>query len=178
MGYTERIVAMKRSLLVWFLLVSIAPICCGFAFKQLKVQAKYKEVGEIGSIENVVRAVDKPEDVRLFYANSPAGFSLKENELKVEDGFEHRILGTISIRYKDGHCIKMDQFSENPRNDFFQLMRQKAFEKGANALIYVSSELSGDDDREEFKKLCNSRAYSGTQMELSYASGWAVVVVK
>ncbi len=168
---------MKRLPVTWLVLISFIPIGCGFALKPLKMQAKFKEVGEIRSAEKIVFAVDKAEDVKIFYGNSPDGFSLKENELKVEDGFGHRILGTVEIRYKDGTCHKNDQFSEKPRSDFFRLMRQRAFEKGASALIYVSSELAGDDDLDEFRKLCNSRAYSGVQMEFSYAIGWAVVVV-
>ena len=119
--------------------------------------------------------VPSPAEVLVFHQNAPDGFTLRENELSVEPGFQHRILGPVEVRYDRGHCNRARDFKA-PVKDLEWLIRHRAHSVGANAVIYYVSELAPGATWRELKDLCMTRAYAGTQHEFHYARGWAVVL--
>lgn len=140
----------------------------------LALRADYKPVG-LSSQQTGAPTVRGPQDVLLFRQNGPRGFTLRENELSVEPGYGHRILGAIEVRYDRGACSNVENY-QSPAIELERLVRARAFAAGANAVIYYQSDLTTTSPAVELRQLCISRTTRQTQRELSYAYGWAVVI--
>ncbi len=142
----------------------------------LALKARFDRVGLVtGNEKNT--ATTPPEDIKVYYGNSPEGFSLKENELKVEPGFSHRILGPVSVGDDYGSCYELDKYKPNISKSLENLVRDKASKVGANAVIYYSTDVTQDDTAGDFRRLCLKRRDRMNNLEYSYARGWAVVIV-
>ncbi|MGM0568984.1 MAG: hypothetical protein ACQESB_07215, partial [Elusimicrobiota bacterium] len=90
------------------------------------------------------------------------GFTLRENELQVSEGYDHEILGEIKIYHKKyspgvlswifsiptfGVSILAMQnrmFGSYDRNLLINDLKKKSFEKGGNAVIYALTNVTGD----------------------------------
>lgn len=109
----------------------------------------------------VAPVVASAEKVEVYFASAPAGFSLRENEVKVEAGFQHEILGIIKL-WPDqrGEC-RLSQESA------VSLMRKVGYEIGANAVIYMQSDLP----QAGIPAQCSRVLAVGNAGE-----GWAVIV--
>jgi hypothetical protein len=155
-----------------FLLLAVLISACA----PLSLKAKFSETGEMGTSGSPpLSDVGEAGQVKVFYASAPDGFSLKDNELKVEPGFRHHILGTVEVKYNAGACDDVRDLGR-PRDYIAELMKRRAHLAGANAVIYAVIDVSGDDDGKELSKLCTSRELNRSLFELSFARGWAVVL--
>jgi hypothetical protein len=126
----------------------------------LQVRGRFDTYGDVdaGGSAPAVSA----EPVKVYYGTAPAGFTLRDNELKVEDGFAHRILGTVRVVWDKGNC---DQGSFS-KKDVVEAMRRTARERGGNAVIYASSHIS-DEPRYVCGEIWGKDDYGG---------GWVVVL--
>jgi hypothetical protein len=70
-----------------------------FQFSPVSVNTEFTRVGAARSRPP---AVDSHQKVRIFCKSSPRGFTLRENELQVEEGYRHVILGELKTRYRTG----------------------------------------------------------------------------
>lgn len=166
---------MKVYRLAALVAATISVVACAAA--PLSVNARFERIGLAGNQPAAISPkVESPNAIAVHLGSSPPGFSLRENELTVEQGYGHEILGTVSLRYAAGTCFDPSSFGPSPRKHFLQLLTHKAHEKGANAIIYVTSELAEDATTQDLRNLCIERAHSGSQFSRSYASGWAVVL--
>ncbi len=139
-----------RSSLLSIILLSLAAgsIGCGPAVFS---STRFDAYGEYDASRTSAPIVATPQDVRVFYGTGPDGFSLRENELKAEPGFGHRILGTVKLVDIDGACAINDyapsETGLTPASLTFDKkhvvteLRTKAREAGGNAIIYVHSEV-------------------------------------
>jgi hypothetical protein len=128
----------------------------------LQVRGRFDTYGDVdaGGSAPAVSA----EPVKVYYGTAPAGFTLRDNELKVEDGFAHRILGTVRVVWDAGNCDH-GGFS---KKDVVEAMRRTAKERGGNAVIYASSHIS-DEPRYVCGEVWGKDDYGG---------GWVVVLAE
>jgi hypothetical protein len=103
----------------------------------MQTKARFDQVGEYRGESKAAPITASPDAVKVFYGTSPPGFSLKDNELKVEPGFHHQILGTVKVVYESGSCGDGGLLS---KADVIRLLRESAHAHGANAVIYAHSE--------------------------------------
>lgn len=101
----------------------------------VSLKARYDATGELGSHRDSAPTVEA-DDVRVFYDSAPAGFSLAENELKVEVGYQHSILGKVRVTFGEGSCA-MEPYVSKDR--VIGTLQEAAASAGANALIYATS---------------------------------------
>jgi hypothetical protein len=134
------------------------------ACTSLKATGRFDSYGEMDGRRRSFIAVTSPDAIKVFYGTSPAGFSLRENELKVEPGYNHRIIGTARAVFVDGNCA----LGDFTKDDVLAILRKTAQEAGGNAIIYVTSVVS---DRP--KDLCQE-VKGATNDELGF--GWVVVL--
>ena len=141
-------------------LIFIAVTGCG---AQLK--SRFVPVGEYvsGQQTKATPLVGAPNEVKVFYGPVD-GFALIEDELIVEKGFNHRILGYIKVVYDKGMC----DASKADKNTVIQSLRQSAFSHGANAVIYAYSRLT---ENPGFWDVCNYM-----NKKEGYGHGWAVIL--
>ena len=160
------------------------------------MRARFDAYGNVDTLGKATPIVAKPEDVQVFYGTSPGGFTLRDNELKVEPGYGHRILGTVSARMvrveetsgattqskpvETTHAVSCNDpnfYSSlraeygRPRytkKDVVANLRQAAMERGGNAVIYVHSAVTDDG---ELDATC--RAIDDDD---ALAAGWIVVL--
>jgi hypothetical protein len=130
------------------------------------LRARFEAFGNIDAARSAGPAVSSAGDVEVFYATAPAGFSLRDNELTVEPGHNHRILGSVRVLRSPGPCAS----TEFTKRDVLEHMRTGAFDNGGNAVVYAQSRIADDATPEE---RCN--AFEG---ELEVGAGWVVVVVE
>jgi hypothetical protein len=138
-------------------------LATGLSACAMTMRTRFDRYGNVDSQEEPRQAVATPADVEVFYGTSPGGFSLRDNELKVEAGYHHRILGTAVVVQAGGKCGKGDA----AKKDVIDQLRQAAFERGGNAVIYAISYLS-DEPVDEDCKVVRARG--------SLGSGWVVLV--
>ena len=137
-------------------------------------KGRFDAVGEYRPMAKTTPRAASPRAVKVFYGTSPAGFSLRDNELKVEPGFGHQILGTVSVREGDQHCSneQIGATSGAPipyrKNDVIAQMQETAYEHGGTAVIYAESYLSDQADGDERCKVLERHA--------AYGNGWVVVL--
>ncbi|MEZ4360473.1 MAG: hypothetical protein R3B48_09845 [Kofleriaceae bacterium] len=127
------------------------------------LKPEFTAVGALGNPVAAVAVAANAEAVQVFYASSPAGFTLRENELKVEDGFNHRIIGIVKLRRAAGAFENCNVVQA----DAIAAMQQGAYTNGANAVVYATSPLATEPDQ-----LICQRAFEAGE----FGSGWAVVL--
>jgi hypothetical protein len=145
----------------------------------------FSPVGEYGGAGGGQKAT-QVDEVRVFFASAPEGFSLKENELKVLTGYRHRILGKLKVIGAKQHPQCWDYPDPEERKwyeDVFDyagglrpdkktmlvFLKERAKEVGANAIIYVYSELPDESSDAACKK--------GHATD-DYAGAWAVSLIE
>lgn len=106
-------------------------------------------------------AVASAEKVRIHYGLVD-GFALRDNELVVESGFDHRVLGFIEVVYDHGMCDS----SRANKATVEGLLRRAAFERGADAVVLAVNRLK---DKGSARDVCSI-------LGRPYGVGWAVVL--
>jgi uncharacterized protein YbjQ (UPF0145 family) len=141
----------------------------------LAYQTRFDRIGLIASTPAAQPIVASPRDVKLYYASAPPGFSLRDNELKVEPGYTHRILGRVQVLHGGGYC-DLGPLPAAGRSALLEAMQQRAHAAGANAAIYVQSELEEGVGEKEVCRLANEMARARVLNTRPWAEGWAVVI--
>ena len=136
-------------------LVALA-LCAGCP---MHTKTRFDTIGEYHGQTKATPITASPEEVKIFYGTSPPGFSLKENELKVEPGYGHRILGTVKVVWESGSCGDGGKLT---KADVISKLRESAHANGANAVIYVHS--------------APDESPSCRQDDETFGAGWAVVL--
>lgn len=116
-----------------------------------------------------------PDRVLIFHDAAPPGFTLRENELKVEPGFAHRILGTVEVSRERGVCQQPER-KQWVAETIRLMAQQEAFAAGANALIYYVSDVPPRATPEQFTDICIAKHSSAARRW--FAHGWAVILVE
>jgi len=128
----------------------------------------------VGTEEEKASSARSPAEVQLVEA-LPSGFSYKETteyddydeELFVEPGYRHRVLGYIKVDYPDvGLCD-----SGVRKKTVLQKLREAAFRHGANAVVDAHSNLGDSCGWTMFWNPCKYMGKRG-----GYGHGWAVVL--
>jgi hypothetical protein len=136
------------------------------------LKARYDATGELGHSAPAAASV-KAEDVRVFYDSAPAGFSLKDNELKVEEGYQHKILGKVRVSSGGGSCDVQPYVTKKA---ILSALRERAAREGANAVIYTSSSVpDGIDSAYGSDGACSALA-TARRRGPDLGFGWAVVL--
>lgn len=150
----------KRLVLLLAALVLLAGAASGCS--SISVRGAFTPVGVYGQSQDATRSLDSVEDVKVYYKSAPDGFTLTNNEVEVEDGYGHTILGDIKVIYESGFCDQghIDQAT------IIRIMQETAHEKGANAVIFANSKLSQNPTR---SRVCGVAKQGGT-----FGWGWAV----
>lgn len=140
------------------------------------VKAKLDRAGVVGAEQ--ARPATDPKDVQVFLLSGPEGFTLADNELGVEEGYAHEVIGLVKVVTDDGGFCDVGPLvtavEERGRDAILDLMRERAARAGANAVIYATSELGEDADGDD---LCKLRAQQLKLRDIEpWAAGWAVVI--
>ncbi|MEO0461435.1 MAG: hypothetical protein AAF219_11375 [Myxococcota bacterium] len=132
---------------------------CGAA----QLDSHFQAYGELGAAKPSGPSVAAAEDVRVFMGMAPDGFSLRENELTVEEGYGHEVLGRVFATRGLGLCDVGDISPELVG----EALRSAAFPTGANAVIYAQSDVAESASGAE---QCQIIRNNGGRV----GSGWAV----
>jgi hypothetical protein len=129
---------------------------------------RFDGYGDIDKQPLATPRVATAEDIKVFYGTAPEGFSLRDNELKVEGGFDHQILGTIVVQWnEDGkRCDWPPLFT---KRDVIAQMRVSAHQQGGTAVIYAHSAIPDSPDPDA---ICSGIA----ENKASLGNGWVVVL--
>ena len=149
------------------LLVCVAAVwlAAGSASPQpLKLKPRFDRTGVYDPAARATPIVTSAADVKVYYGTSPPGFTLRENELAVESGYSHQILGTIKVLYEDGSCYA----GHGTKADLIRYLQESAFANGGNAVIYARSGLPDVQPKEG--ELCVPYG------DEDFGGGWAVVL--
>ena len=144
-------------------------LCALFAnacVSTIELNAEYTPVGAQGTAHREQPTVASPHEVRVYYKSSPPGFTLGENELEVEPGFDHRILGELKVR-GDGTVNDCGGEGSPGQKDVFAKLQAVAHAVGANAVIYAYSEVAQTGRFMDCRNALERNEFGG---------GWAVVV--
>ncbi|MCP4445068.1 MAG: hypothetical protein GY811_06945 [Myxococcales bacterium] len=118
-----------------------------------------------------------PETVKVYYKSSPKGFSLAQNELTVDDGYAHLVLGELKVRtgisknvktgseYDSVECYRSEH--RPGQEHVLAALKKEAAARGANAVVYAYSELAQTSSRSECDRQAEANEFGG---------GWAVLV--
>ena len=129
------------------------------------IKRLYSSVGEYNPDQTYKAIVKNPGKVRIFYDSAPAGFSLAKNVLSVEEGYNHKILGTIKIDLTPGYCYREPHIT---KKDVMKALQEETYKKGGNAVIFAYSAVG--DTNEGGCDFSYSRSVFGF--------GWAVIMEK
>jgi hypothetical protein len=126
----------------------------------LKVLPRFSEVGELGTASAREPIVGSPDAVAIHYKSAPAGFVVRDGLILVDRGYEHEVLGEIKIERTEGFC------DVEPPNKaaILQMLREEAFRRGANAVIFAESVMS---ESPVYAEACR-------YMPGPFGQGWAV----
>jgi hypothetical protein len=125
------------------------------------IKAEFTPIGIVGNGSAAATIVASASEVQVFYASSPAGFSLRENELTVEPGYGHRILGIVKLQLRQNGACWLTQ------KDALSSLQRGAYLSGANAVVYATSPLA---------QTANETSCLNAAQESNFGSGWAVVL--
>ena len=125
------------------------------------MRGTFEPVGEIGALPSGGEPLE-PEEVRVFAATAPDGFTLRDNELEVEEGYGHRVLGIVRAIYRRGNCLHGGPTSSR---DVYSVLQEAAAAEGADAVIYATSRIPPDATPTD---IC--------QADGDYGQGWAVLL--
>lgn len=131
--------------------------CSGIA-----VRGEFTPIGVYGESANATPAVSSPQQIKVYYKSAPDGFTLTNNQVEVLDGYDHEILGDISVVYDKGFC-DMGQVTQA---QVMQRLQQAAYKRGANAVVFATSQVS--------KNPTVSAVCSVVQQGGEFGHGWAV----
>lgn len=106
-------------------------------------------------------AIASPEQVRIHYGLVD-GFALQGSDLVVLPGFDHRVLGLVTVLYDKGMCDS----SHADKNTVLGVLRQTTFERGGDAVVLAWSALK---DKPGFWDVCSV-------LGKPFGHGWAVRV--
>jgi hypothetical protein len=130
----------------------------------LRVKTYYEPVGRLGSGQPTsTPIVDTWRDVGVYMRSAPRGFTLTDNEVAVEAGFGHRVLGFLRVTYDTGYC----DLGELGQKDLIRSLQERGHTAGANAVIYVQTLWT--------EGTTGIGRCTGVERNPTYASGWAVV---
>jgi hypothetical protein len=101
------------------------------------LRSRFDGYGNVDAVRDDGPSVGSAGQVQVFYGTAPAGFSLRDNELEVEDGHNHRILGTVQV-LRDESCVG----SRRTKKDVIATLREVSYANGGNAVIYATSRIS------------------------------------
>jgi hypothetical protein len=132
----------------------------GACIAQTTMTPEFTPTGIVGA-DTSATIVARARDVKVFYASSPPGFSLRDNELTVEPGYRHRILGILKLQLETAGICRLTQ------KDALNSLRREAYLNGANAVVYAITPLA----REENRIACTNAGN-----ESNFGTGWAVVI--
>jgi len=144
---------MKRFLSVAFVFIAGCAVTLGAEFTSTNAQAP-----------NVEMPKTPVENVKVFYKSSPPGFTLKTNELTVEPGFSHQILGELRVTVQSGKECYAGTVNQA---HVLSVLQRKAHEVGGNAVIYAHSSISQAGMPQECGDARSANDFGG---------GWAVIV--
>jgi hypothetical protein len=161
-------------------LVVAAGLACaltGGCGSEVTLKARYDAIGKVGSAATPAPSVS-PEAVEVYYGSSPEGFSLAANELTVEEGYTHRVLGPIHVSidklvYGGSSCKELKVGKDTVLDE----LRKAAAKQGANAVIYASSKFPDADEYGDHDNPCEAAfrvEMEDGQRNVGY--GWAVIV--
>ncbi len=160
-------------LIVLTLLVSLSS-CSAFGKFGVKAELVRYGLQEGGKLEPIVSSED---DIKLYIGSSPSGFTLKDNELEVEEGYNHKIIGRIKGHTGNfeedgqkyyGHTCRRSK--KNGSNTVYMWLKKAAYKGGANAIIFAYSTLP-----EEITG--GSACYLAITND-DFGGGWAVVLAE
>jgi hypothetical protein len=131
----------------------------------LSLQARYDAYGVYGAKSAVAEKRAKSADeVAVFIGTSPEGFTLRDNELAVESGYDHQILGQVKVIRDGGLC----DVGVTNKDGVIKAIQRKAWDVGGSAVVYAHSELPDDPTYgEACRILANAKDFGG---------GWVVVL--
>ncbi len=128
----------------------------------LKLRSEFNPVGKYDSVLANKPIVSSHSEISIYLKSAPDGFTLKENELQVEEGYNHKVLGEVNIVHKSGFS---DVGISHLKSQVVDKFKQSAYETGANAVIYCVVNVSEKSNRFETKRACT----------IGFGSGWAVI---
>jgi hypothetical protein len=128
------------------------------------LRSRFDGYGNVDASSRAAPAVGAAAHVQVFYGTAPDGFSLRDNELKVDGGHDHRILGTVQVLRDDGHC----GVSQRTKQEVIAALREVAYANGGNAVIYATSRISAQATP---RQVCEE-----IEDHLDIGSGWVVVL--
>lgn len=186
---------MQNVVTTWGLLTAIATLSGCIPAVRFAVQPDYAAVGLV-SQDTAKTSRIPAQNVRVYYLSSPDGFTLRDNELTVEEGYEHVVLGRIRLRPLErdddwteeiggkehkisSSCLKardrrFEQWNitdtERERvnkNLILDLLREEAGKVGANAVIYAYSAIGETLNDSDCREAWEKGSFGG---------GWAVII--
>jgi hypothetical protein len=131
-----------------------------------RTMARFDRYGDVDKQAVATPRVAAVAEVKVYYGMAPEGFSLRDNELKAEAGYDHQILGPVVV-YWNEHGPTCNEEPELTKRDVIAQLRTTAYQQGGNAVIYALSEIPDDPD----KDLCWE--VEGSKWPLG--RGWVVV---
>lgn len=141
----------------------------------MTLKPKFIPAGDYGSEEtHAAPSVNSPAQIQIV-EGLPVGFSLEDKEgyaeyneeLVVEKGFGHKVLGYIKVDFPNvGICT-----TDVAKKTVMQELRQGAFSHGANAVVDAHSNVG---DHDWWTRFINPCKYMGERG--GYGHGWAVLL--
>ena len=161
----------KKSVIL-FLVITISFLGC----IPLQYKTGFNRIGEYQIKTKKKPIVKTPEEIKVYLNSSPDGFSLKENELKVEPGYKHKILGSLKVKYLNGSC------STGPNAGkpevLITILKERAYKEGGNAIIYTYNHFPDDATQSDICRSISEKRQSRVITDFSFAGGWLVVLSK
>jgi hypothetical protein len=128
----------------------------------LVVHGRFDAYGDYDATPPSRPTVEYTDDVSIFYGMAPDGFAAGDRDLRVEAGYGHRVIGTVRVVRTEGDCSK----GVFRKRDVIDAMRVAAFQRGGNAVIYATSNVS-----DEPTDVC-----AELDGRLDFGGGWIVVL--
>jgi hypothetical protein len=128
------------------------------------LRSRFDGYGNVDAVHRAAPSVGAAAQVQVFYGTAPEGFSLRDNELEVEAGHDHQILGTAQVLRDEGHC----GVSQRSKQEVIATLREIAYANGGSAVIYATSRISAQATP---RQVCEE-----IRDHLDIGSGWVVVL--
>jgi hypothetical protein len=144
-------------------LALIAPLT---ACAQQALRVRYERYGDVDAAPDAPHLVPSPAAVRVLSGTAPPGFYLRGGVIGVAPGSSHRVLGTVAIDYEHPPCN--DTRFLKTRDDLIGALRQAAYERGGNAVIFATIAIAEGAKPDE---VCET-----LRGQRRVASGWVAVV--
>jgi hypothetical protein len=100
-------------------------------------RTRFDAYGRVGGGATSGPRAPSVDAVEVYYGTAPDGFSLRDNELTVEPGYDHRILGVAQV-IAEGPCTS----SEIDKVKVLEQLQRSAYDHGGTAVIYAHSNVS------------------------------------